>query len=143
MWKFSEKRPFFRADMAGLGIYHMGGFGRIGVYRVKLLREVFYVPLVEGVRPANPVPEPPRSPGPPGPPGPPGTTGTPGTRGTSGVGVDVGRLLLVTSSPRCCSPPWWSGAETPIVSLGGATQHGRHNGVYIPRRRGAFLKNNK
>ena len=28
-----EKRPFFRADMAGLGIYHMGGFGRIGVYR--------------------------------------------------------------------------------------------------------------
>ena len=35
MWKFSEKRPFFRADMAGLGIYHMGGYGRIGVYRVK------------------------------------------------------------------------------------------------------------
>ena len=30
-----EKRPFFRADMAGLGIYHMGGYGRIGVYRVK------------------------------------------------------------------------------------------------------------
>ena len=31
-----EKRPFFRADMAGLGKYHMGGYGRIGVYRVKL-----------------------------------------------------------------------------------------------------------
>ena len=27
-----EKRPFFRADMAGLGIYHMGAYGRIGVY---------------------------------------------------------------------------------------------------------------
>ena len=25
----------FRAAMAGLGIYHMGGYGRIGVYRVK------------------------------------------------------------------------------------------------------------
>ena len=23
----------FRADMAGLGKYHMGGYGRIGVYR--------------------------------------------------------------------------------------------------------------
>ena len=31
---FFFKWPFFRADMAGLGIYHMGGFGRIGVYRV-------------------------------------------------------------------------------------------------------------
>ena len=30
-----EKRPFFRADMAGLGKYHTGGFGRIGVYRVQ------------------------------------------------------------------------------------------------------------
>ena len=29
-----EKRPFFQADMAGLGIYHMGRYGRIGVYRV-------------------------------------------------------------------------------------------------------------
>ena len=28
-----EKRPFFRAAMAGLGIYHTGGYGRIGVYR--------------------------------------------------------------------------------------------------------------
>ena len=36
MWKIPEKRPFFRADMAGLGIYHMGGYGRIGVYRVIL-----------------------------------------------------------------------------------------------------------
>ena len=30
-----EKRPFFRANMAGLGKYHMGGYGRIGVYRVR------------------------------------------------------------------------------------------------------------
>ena len=35
MWKFFEKRPFFWADMAGLGKYHTGGYGRIGVYRVK------------------------------------------------------------------------------------------------------------
>ena len=35
MWKFLEKRPFFRADMAGLGKYCTGGYGRIGVYRVK------------------------------------------------------------------------------------------------------------
>ena len=36
-WKNVEnfgKLPFFRADMAGLGIYDMGGYGRIGVYRV-------------------------------------------------------------------------------------------------------------
>ena len=32
---FLEKRPFFRADMAGLGKYCTGGYGRIGVYRVK------------------------------------------------------------------------------------------------------------
>ena len=25
MWKIVEKRPFFRADMAGLGKYHTGG----------------------------------------------------------------------------------------------------------------------
>ena len=31
-----EKQPFFRAAMAGLGKYHMGGYGRIGVYRDKL-----------------------------------------------------------------------------------------------------------
>ena len=31
-----EKRPFFRAaHTAGLGKYHTGGYGRIGVYRVK------------------------------------------------------------------------------------------------------------
>ena len=36
MWKISEKRQFFRADMAGLGKYHTGGYGRIGVYRVKV-----------------------------------------------------------------------------------------------------------
>ena len=29
-----EKRPFLRADMAGLGKYHMGGYCLIGVYRV-------------------------------------------------------------------------------------------------------------
>ena len=34
MLKFSEKRPFFRADMAGLGKYCTGGYGWIGVYRV-------------------------------------------------------------------------------------------------------------
>ena len=32
-----EKRPFFWAAMAGLGKYHMGGYGRIGVYRVNYL----------------------------------------------------------------------------------------------------------
>ena len=34
MLKILEKCPFFRPDMAGLGIYHTGGYGRIGVYRV-------------------------------------------------------------------------------------------------------------
>ena len=34
MWKFLEKWLFFRADMARLGKYCMGGYGRIGVYRV-------------------------------------------------------------------------------------------------------------
>ena len=34
-FKNMEKRPFFRADMAGLGKYCAGGYGRIGVYRVK------------------------------------------------------------------------------------------------------------
>ena len=29
------KMAVFRADMAGLGKYCMGGYGRIGVYRVK------------------------------------------------------------------------------------------------------------
>ena len=32
-WKNVEKRPFFRAAMTGLGKYHMGGYGQIGVYR--------------------------------------------------------------------------------------------------------------
>ena len=36
-WKNLEKRPFFRADMAGLGKYHTGGYGRIGVYRDKCM----------------------------------------------------------------------------------------------------------
>ena len=35
MWEFLEKRLFFRADMAGLGKCCTGGYGRIGVYRVK------------------------------------------------------------------------------------------------------------
>ena len=30
------EKPFFRAAMAGLGKYRMGGHGGIGVYRVKL-----------------------------------------------------------------------------------------------------------
>ena len=33
-----EKRPFFWADMARLGKYSMGGYGRIGVHRVKFDR---------------------------------------------------------------------------------------------------------
>ena len=32
IWKNGR---FFRADMAGLGKYHTGGYGRIGVYRFK------------------------------------------------------------------------------------------------------------
>ena len=32
---FLKKRPFFRADMAELGKYCMGRYGRIGVYRIK------------------------------------------------------------------------------------------------------------
>ena len=35
MWKNMEKLPFFRAAMAGFGKYHMGGYGRIVVHRVK------------------------------------------------------------------------------------------------------------
>ena len=35
-WKILGKRPFFRADTAGLGKYCTGGYGRIGVYRVKV-----------------------------------------------------------------------------------------------------------
>ena len=32
---FFKNSRFFRVDMAGLGKYHIGGYGRIGVYRVK------------------------------------------------------------------------------------------------------------
>ena len=32
---FLKKLLFFQADMAGLGKYCTGGYGRIGVYRVK------------------------------------------------------------------------------------------------------------
>ena len=35
MWKNMEKQLFFRAATAGLGTYHTGSYGRIGVYRVK------------------------------------------------------------------------------------------------------------
>ena len=31
------KMTFFREDMAGLGKYHTGGYGQIGVYRVNCL----------------------------------------------------------------------------------------------------------
>ena len=44
MWNFFEKQPFFRADMAGLGKYHTGGYGRIGVYRVNYhIYKNFYI----------------------------------------------------------------------------------------------------
>ena len=33
---FRKKQPFFRADLAGLGKHHMGGYGWIGVYRVNI-----------------------------------------------------------------------------------------------------------
>ena len=37
MWKSSEKKAIFPGGyMAGLGKYSMGGYGRIGVYRVKV-----------------------------------------------------------------------------------------------------------
>ena len=41
MWNVLEKRPFFRADMAGLGKYCTGGYGRIGVYRVIVGSTIF------------------------------------------------------------------------------------------------------
>ena len=50
MWKFLEKLPFFRADMAGLGKYCMGGYGRIGVYRVKLLAILKFTLFDRGTR---------------------------------------------------------------------------------------------
>ena len=36
--KIWKNQPFFRADMAGLGKYCIGGYGQIGVYRVKVTR---------------------------------------------------------------------------------------------------------
>ena len=56
MWKFLEKRPFFRADLARLGKYRTGGFGRIGVYRVNMLNTRFYFRQmsVKGHRPDEP-----------------------------------------------------------------------------------------
>ena len=57
---FFEKRPFFRADMAGFGKYCMGGYGRIGVYRVKATcREIpdfellFKKPMVSVLKGSN------------------------------------------------------------------------------------------
>ena len=41
-----EKWQFFRMAMARLGIYHMGGYGRIGVYRVILLDMQFLMVLI-------------------------------------------------------------------------------------------------
>ena len=41
--EFCGKTAVFRADMTGLGIYRMGGFGRIGVYRVKIDRVTFFI----------------------------------------------------------------------------------------------------
>ena len=40
-----EKRPFFRAATAGLGKYHTGGYGRIGVYRVKYIFDINQINL--------------------------------------------------------------------------------------------------
>ena len=40
--KFWKNGRFFRADMAGLGEYHTGGYGRIGVYRVIIINPVFH-----------------------------------------------------------------------------------------------------
>ena len=34
--KFGKNGRFYWADMAGLGKYHTGGYGRIGVYRVNM-----------------------------------------------------------------------------------------------------------
>ena len=49
MWKNMEKRPFFRAAMAGLGKYHMSGYGRIGVYRVRLGNMPHFVSLLQKI----------------------------------------------------------------------------------------------
>ena len=39
----SGKTAVFPADMARLGKYSMGGYGRIGVYRVNILFNTFVV----------------------------------------------------------------------------------------------------
>ena len=36
-FKKNKKQPFFWADMAGLGKYHTGRYGRIWVYRVPVV----------------------------------------------------------------------------------------------------------
>ena len=41
-----EKWPFFRVATAGLGIYHKGGYGPIGVYRVNKTRKGFLAEMV-------------------------------------------------------------------------------------------------
>ena len=41
-----EKRPFFRAAMAGLGKYCTGGYGRIGVCRDKFENLIIKLVLV-------------------------------------------------------------------------------------------------
>ena len=48
MWKIFEKRLFFRADMAGLGKYCTGGYGQIGVFRVKEKRLVDWFDHISG-----------------------------------------------------------------------------------------------
>ena len=44
---FLGKRPFFWADMARLGKYHTGGYGRIGVYRVKNVKCIGIIRIVK------------------------------------------------------------------------------------------------
>ena len=41
MEKYGEKKPFFRSAMAGMGKYHMGGYGRIGVHRIKRHLDIY------------------------------------------------------------------------------------------------------
>ena len=50
-------KTFFRAAMAGLGKYRMGGYGRIGVYRdniqepVTLLKMCIFSKLIQNKKP--------------------------------------------------------------------------------------------
>ena len=46
MWKSLEKRPFFWADMAGLGKCCTGGYGRIGAYRVNCLAVITVASII-------------------------------------------------------------------------------------------------